>query len=264
MNKLYTILALAVSTVILMAHSANPPNGKTGAPGDSLCIECHAQSNTPIQGLISVEGFPSSITPGEAYVLTVVSRDTSRSAVKGGFQMTILGPLNTKVGKMENPSANAVVSAANNRQYFEHNPAGAFPDSSVIRWTVEWTAPELPGGTEITWYLAGNFANGNNEETGDRIVATKGKGAIVLSGTKDVTLEKPTVYPNPGSDVINVTLPDGTRPDGQGFFYSLTGSNVAQAAIHRGVITTPDLPAGVYVVEIKQGDQSHFVKWSKI
>ena len=95
-------------------------------------------------------------------------------------------------------------------------------------------------------------------------MSTKGKGTIVLSGTKDVTLEKPTLYPNPGSDQINVILPDGTRPDGQGFFYSLTGSNVAQSSIHQGVINTPDLPAGVYVVEIKQGDQSHFVKWSKI
>ena len=264
MNKLYTFLALAASTILFLSNSANPPNGKTGAPGDSLCSECHAQTNTSINGVISVEGFPSSITPGEAYVLTVVSRDTSGNAVMGGFQMTILGPLNTKVGTMAKPSPSSIVSAANNRQYFEHNPAVEFPDSNVIRWSVEWTAPALPGGTEITWYAAGNFVNGNNMESGDKVVSAKGKGTIVLSATHDIALEKPTIYPNPGDDRINIVLPDGTRPDGQGFFYSLTGSHVGQSSIHQGVINTPDLPTGVFVVEIKQGDQSHFVKWSKI
>lgn len=265
MNNRYAFLVLVASSILLLSNASNPPNGKTGAPGDSLCSECHSQSNPPINGQISVEGFPASITPGEAYVLTVVNRNTIGDAVKGGFQMTILGPLNTKVGTMAKPSANSIVSVANNRQYFEHNPSVVYPDSNVIKWTVEWTAPELPAGTQITWYAAGNITNGNNKESGDRVVTANGKGTIVLSGIKDIAIEKPTLYPNPGTDHINIILPDGTRPEGQGFFYSLTGSKVGQSAIQQGIMNTPpDLPSGVYVVEIKQGDQIHFVKWSKI
>ena len=65
MNKIYTFLALAASTFLLVSFSANPPDGKTGAPGDSLCSECHTPSNAQFNGEISVEGFPAVITPGE-------------------------------------------------------------------------------------------------------------------------------------------------------------------------------------------------------
>jgi hypothetical protein len=264
MNRIYAFLTLVASSIILLSNSANPPNGKTGAPGDGLCSQCHAQSNPPINGQISVEGFPAAITPGQAYVLTVVNRNNVGDAVEGGFQMTILGPLNTKVGTMANPSANAVISNANNRQYFEHSPSVVYPDSNVIRWTVEWTAPALPAGTEITWYAAGNITNGNNKESGDRVVTANGKGTIVLSATENLTSEKPTLYPNPGADRINIILHDGTLPDGQGYFYSVTGARVGQAAIQQGMLDTPPLPPGVYILEIRQGDTSHFVRWSKI
>ncbi len=265
MNKIYAFLALAASTFLLVSFSSNPPDGKTGAPGESLCIECHTPSNPPINGEISVEGFPASITPGEDYTLTVVNRNTVGDAVKGGFQLTILGPFNTKAGTMKDPSDNAAVTQTlSGRQYFEHDPAVAYPDSNVIKWTVQWQAPELAGGSEITWYVAGNIANGNFDNTGDRIVTANGKGTIVLSATEDLSVQKPILYPNPGSDLINIIMPDGTTPDGNGIFYSTTGSRVASASITQGTMLTPDLPSGVYFVEIKQGEISHFVRWSKI
>lgn len=266
MNKIYTFLALVAFTFLLVSFSANPPDGKTGAPGESLCIECHTQSNTPINGVISVEGFPDVITPGEDYTLTVVNRDTTDNAVRGGFQMTILGPFNTKAGEMTDPSDNsAVTQTFSGRQYFEHDPSVLYPDSNVIKWTVQWRAPEMAtAGSEITYYVAGNIANGNFQNSGDRIVTATGKGTVVLSATEDLSLQKPTLYPNPGSDRISIVLADGTLPDGLGIFYSLTGTRAGEAEIHQGQMHTPDLASGVYVVEIRQGEKSHFVRWSKI
>jgi len=265
MNKIYAFLALTASTFLLVSFSSNPPDGKTGAPGESLCIECHAPGNPPINGEISVEGFPASITPGEDYTLTVVNRNTIGDAAKGGFQLTILGPFNTRAGLMSDPSDNSTVTQTlSGRQYFEHAPAVAYPDSNVLKWTVQWRAPELAGGSEITWYVAGNIANGNFDSSGDRVIAANGKGTIVLSATEDLSLQKPVLYPNPGSDRINIIMPDGTTPDGDGIFYSTTGSRMASASITQGTILTPDLPPGVYFVEIRQSEVSHFVRWSKI
>jgi hypothetical protein len=265
MKKLYTIVVLFVSTLLLVSFSANPPDGMTGAPGDSLCVECHVQANPPINGQISVEGFPSSITPGESYQLTVVNRNTVGDAVKGGFQMTILGPFNTRAGTMADPSTNSTITnVISGRQYFEHNPAVVYPDSNVVKWTVEWTAPELTAGSEITWYAAGNIANGNFQNTGDRIVSALGKGTIVISANEEIVSQKPSVYPNPGIDQINIVLADGSRPDGKGVFYSLTGSKVAEAGISMGVMNSPELPTGVYLIEIRQGEKTHVVRWSKI
>ncbi len=264
MKRFYTIATLVATTFILVSFSANPPDGKTGAPGDGLCIECHTPTNPPINGMISVEGFPASISPGEQYILTVVNRNTIGNAVKGGFQITILGPNNTKAGDLAQPSANSVVTNANSRQYFEHNPAQVYPDSNVLKWTVEWTAPMMDPGSVITWYAAGNVANGNFDNTGDRIVTANGNGSIILAGIEDFVEVDPVVYPNPGTDHLNIILGDGSRPDGIADFYSVTGNLVSSRVIRQGRIVTPDMPTGVYLIQIRTKDISQVARWAKI
>jgi hypothetical protein len=264
MKRFYTVFILVISTLMLISFSANPPDGKTGAPGDSLCTECHSPSNPPINGTISVEGFPSSITPGESYVLTVVNRNTIGDAVKGGFQMTILGPTNTKAGELKDPSANSVVTNFNSRQYFEHNPAQVYPDSNVLKWTVEWTAPMMDPGTQITWYAAGNIANGNFNNTGDRIVTNNGSGSIILARTDDLVQAQPLVYPNPGTDHLNIVMDDGTPLNGNVEFYSVTGDHVGSFELQDGRINTPEIPAGVYVLQCKTDESLYVVRWTKL
>jgi hypothetical protein len=265
MSRLYGLITILASTILLVAHSANPPDGKTGAPGESLCVECHTQSNDTIDGEISVEGFPDAITPGEDYILTVVNRNTIGDAVKGGFQLTILSPFNTKAGVMTKPSADATVTQTfSGRQYFEHDPATVYPDSNVLKWTVQWTAPALAAGSNITWWVAGVIANGNFENKGDRVVTDHGSGAIMISATEDLIKEKPILYPNPGTGSINIILGDRTLPEGEGIFYSLTGDRVGVSEINMGNMITPNLPPGVYVVEIKQGELSYVTRWTKI
>ncbi len=264
MVKFYTFLGLVASTFLLISFSPNPPDGKTGAPGDGFCQECH-NSGTPMNdGTITVEGFPENITPLDTYQLTVVNRNTIGDAVRGGFQMTILGPFNTKVGKMERPSANSAVANAMGRQYFEHHPAVEYPDSNVLRWTVDWIAPNLAGSSVITWYISGNIANGDFDNTGDRIVNAMGKGTIILSATEDATANQPTLYPNPGNDDIVVTFKDNPSPDGQVVFYNLMGAKVNEAPLRQGRIQCPDLLTGLYIIEIQQEERSFVAKWSKL
>lgn len=266
MQKTYTVFALFFSSFMLVSFSANPPDGKTGAPGETFCSECHTPNNTPNQGELTVEGFPATINPGETYLLTVVNRNTVGDAVRGGFQMTILGQFNTRAGTMAKPSTSSVVSnTLSGRQYFEHNPSVLYPDSNVIKWTVEWTADDVTAGSEITYYAAGNVGNGNFQSTGDRLVSATGKGTVLVSANEEISLYKPSLYPNPGNNQLNVVLADGTTPDGSCIFYTLTGSRVAESEIQQGVINVQqELPTGVYLIEIKQGEQKHFVRWSKI
>lgn len=264
MKRLYTILSLIAATFILISFSSNPPDGKTGAPGDGLCIECHSPSNPPINGEISVEGFPASISPGESYLLTVVNRNTVGDAVKGGFQMTILGPNNTKAGDLAMASASSVITTANGRQYFEHNPAQTYPASNELTWTVEWTAPMMDPGSVITWYAAGNIANGNFDNSGDRIVVANGSGSIILAGIDDLTKADPVVYPNPGTDQLNVVLADGSRPNGTAHFYAVSGSRMNSSIVQNGLTSTSDMPAGVYVVQIVTDEATYSMRWTKI
>lgn len=263
MVKFYTFFGLVASTFLLISFSPNPPDGKTGAPGDSFCQECHNSTNPPNDGTITVEGFPENITPLDTYQLTVVNRNTIGDAVRGGFQMTILGPFNTKAGKMERPSANSAIANAMGRQYFEHHPAVEYPDSNVLRWTVNWIAPELTGSGVITWYISGNIANGDFKETGDRIVNATGKGTIILSAAEDISSQQPLLYPNPGNDDIFVSFKDNVSPDGLVVFYDLTGTQAGEAPLKQGRIHCPDLLSGLYILEIHQGVNSSVTKWSK-
>ena len=177
--------------------------------------------------------------------------------------MTILSPTNTKAGDMTNPSANSVVTTFSGRQYFEHNPAQNYPDSNVIKWTVEWTAPMMDPGTEITWYAAGNIANGNFNITGDRIVTNSGSGSVILADVEDIQSANATVYPNPGSDLINLMLSDGSSPNGEVEFYTIMGTQAGTGILQAGRIDTQDLPSGVYVILIKTDEKVYSVRWVK-
>ena len=263
MHKLYTFTLIIFSAFLLFSFSTNPPDGNTGAPGENLCIQCHIQTNPSQEGSITIEGFPDVITPNETYLLTAVNRLTSGSAVRAGFQVTILGPTNTKAGELKNPSSSSIVSVQAGRQYWDHNPAVLYPDSNVVRWTVQWTAPELPSGSLITWYAAGNIANGNFQNTGDRIVAATGSGSIVLSSTNDIPKDHLIVFPNPGSEQINIMSPEKTSVSGEVYFYNLLGELISEATLNNGMVSVPRIPAGIYLLEIRYDGQSRFARWSK-
>ena len=264
MVKFYTFLGLVASTILLVSFSPNPPDGKTGAPGDGFCQECHNSPNPPVNGTITVEGFPENITPRETYHLTVINRDTIGNAVRGGFQMTILGQFNTKSGNMTNPSANSAVANFSGRQYFEHHPAVEYPDSNVVRWSVDWTAPDVSVSSQITYYISGNIANGDFQNTGDRIVNGMGKGTIIISAIADLSDQQPMLFPNPGNEDIYVVFKDDVSPDGHAHFYNLMGAKVDEAPMKQGRIHCPDLLSGLYLIEIQQDDRAFVTKWSKL
>lgn len=264
MHKLYTFTVIIFSAFILFSFSTNPPDANTGAPGEDLCVQCHIQTNPSQDGTITIDGFPDVITPNETYLLTAENRLTSGTAVRAGFQVTILDQTNTKAGELKNPSSSSAISVQAGRQYWDHNPAVIYPDSNVVRWTVQWTAPELPSGSLITWYAAGNIANGNFQNTGDRIVAANGSGSIVLSSTSDITRNLFVIFPNPGTNQINILSPDKTSVSGEVYFYNLMGEMTGEATMHSGTVSVPMLPAGIYLVEIRNDGASQFVRWLKL
>ncbi|MEO6133336.1 MAG: choice-of-anchor V domain-containing protein [Saprospiraceae bacterium] len=264
MRKLYMLFAIIGITFLLVSSSANPPDRHTGAPGELFCSNCHSLSGSSITGTISVEGFPAIITPEETYTLTVVNRNTNGGAVKGGFQITILGPLNTIAGEMSSPSANSALSMLSGRQYFEHHPAVNYPDSGVVRWSVLWKAPVIADGSLITWYANGIIANGNSKSTGDKTASNKGSGTVVLTGTENIANQNPSIYPNPGSGVIHVEFPGQIRFSGLVTFYDITGRKTGETGLKDGIFNAPDFPVGLYLLVIKNSTQSFVARWSKI
>lgn len=260
-NAILTIMSLLF---FLVSFSTDPPNGKTGAPGESSCFTCHTPQSQTIKGSVTIEGFPATITPDETYQLTVINRDSIGDAVRGGFQMTILGPFNTRAGEMSSPSASSAIQIFSNRQYFEHHPAVTYPDSNEIRWSVLWKASNLPASGLITCYVAGNICNGNFQSSGDKTILTRASGTVMVSSNTEITSIKPILYPNPGSSEIFVDFKNQEKPDGTIYFYSNTGTEVGRTTMDQGKIEVPPMPSGMYWMKLQAGSETYLEKWIKI
>ena len=245
MSRFNLIFLLLVSMTVLVSYDDNPPNGKTGAPGDGLCTDCHSLDGGTQDGSIVVTGFPTVIEPSTAYLLTITNSNPNGVAGIGGFQATILNSNNLKAGNMTAPDMNSVVTPSGGRQYWEHNPALVYPGNNMVSWTVTWTSPAGPPNTTITCYAAGNVADDNGDNDGDLVITSQTSGS--LSGGGDPLEVEIVIF----SDVLcnggntgsaTATATGGTIP------YSYLWSNGGNTE------TINNLAVGTYTVTVTDND----------
>lgn len=182
---LLRITILATVVIVILGNFNNPPNGHTGAPGDSLCTACHSLGGGSQNGNVVVNGFPANIVANQTYSLSVTVANPNGLATFAGFQMVILDAGNNNAGTMSNAGPNSTITISGGRSYHEHNPAQMFDASNMETWTVDWTAPV--GSGLLTYYAAGNVANGNGNDNGDLIVTTNGSGNLTTPLLVEIT-----------------------------------------------------------------------------
>ncbi len=156
------------------AFSSGPPAGYTHAPGELDCSDCH--TTPPSSAGTLTLGLPSKYTPGQTYDITVTHATTDLTRVRWGFEMTVLDSADQKAGAFS--PANDLTQVVNgvgpfpSREYIEHTSKGTFSgQQNGASWTVKWTAPAQDVGP-VTFYLAGNQANGDGNSSGDNIFFT--------------------------------------------------------------------------------------------
>ena len=156
------------------AYSAGPPAGYTHAPGELDCSDCHT---TPAvsSGTLAL-GIPDKYTPGQTYDITVTHASADPTRVRWGFEMTALDSADEKAGAFA--PADDLTRVVNGegpfpaREYVEHTSKGTFAgQQNGASWTFKWTAPTEDVGP-VTFYLAGNQANGDGNNSGDNIYFT--------------------------------------------------------------------------------------------
>lgn len=202
--KLFLISGTILLSLMFYSYSDNPPNGKTGAPGEGSCTDCHSANGGGYNGNLMITGIPVLIEAGETYTVTVTTAYTNGSPVKSGFQMVCLNSSNNNSGTFSNPSVNTTLTTSGGRTYFEHNPARNFNGAGSLSWTVDWTAPNGPDGMVITFYANSMIANGNNGTGGDDMVSA------TVSGTLDVAVDPLVVTVASKTDVSCFGGSDGT------------------------------------------------------
>ncbi|WP_341902491.1 choice-of-anchor V domain-containing protein [Fluviicola taffensis] len=150
-----------------LLNQAGSPGGKTGAPGDATCTQCHSGSVQSGSGfnLVTLTSGGSPVTeylPSTTYQVTVTM---STNNVKNGFEIVPLNPNNTMAGTLAITDAThtkTITSLGKTR--VTHKLAG----TSLTSWSFNWTSPATNVGT-VTFYLATNETNSNAGSTGDVI-----------------------------------------------------------------------------------------------
>jgi glucose/arabinose dehydrogenase len=189
--KLLVLLLFAAGTAALLltenaanpharAYSAGPPAGFTRAPGELDCADCHT---TPAQstGSLSLK-VPQTYTPGRTYDITVTHATADPTRVRWGFELTALDGADEKAGSFAPADDLTRVIGGEGpfpaREYVEHTSKGTFPgQQDGASWTFKWSAPAEDVGP-VTFYVAGNQANGDGNSSGDNIYFTFASSAF--------------------------------------------------------------------------------------
>ena len=172
---------LSAIPLLMLGHADGPDPRHTGAPGDATCAKatCHVGTDNPTEGRGVEISFPGGLTylPGVKQTLTV--RVTEGANIYG-FQATArlssnlsggqAGDFTETDGRVQVICESGQVKSSSRPclqeapiQFASHTLA-----SENNSWTFEWTPPATNVG-EIRFYVAGNAANGNGQNTGDRI-----------------------------------------------------------------------------------------------
>ncbi len=149
-------------------HAAGAIAGRTGAPGEFNCTQCHndaaAISNSSVISL-NFSGANEKYIPGSTYTLTVDL--PAATSPKNGFEIVALrNSDNANIGAFTITDAinTQLKNGGLSRSYVTHTTTG----NSVTTWSFDWVAPTNPEG-DITFYLAVNQSNNNGITSGDEI-----------------------------------------------------------------------------------------------
>jgi hypothetical protein len=224
---------LVLYPAIAVSFPTGAPASRTGAPGDigtcnaSRCHNTFALNSSTGSVTITTDDH---YVPGQPMVLTVtVARD---EAVRFGFEITAKDASNQHVGTFTLIDPNTEF-AENDPNYVTHD--NAVDGTASHAWTVGWTPPG-DATTPVTFYAAGNTANGNDLPSGDHIYTTSRTVtpapaatdyAAVLTSSQQVPANT-----SRATGTVTATL-TGDQLTVSGSFSGLTG-NVLAGHIHNG------------------------------
>ena len=239
--RLLQISGLLLSVLVWLANSANPTNGRTGAPFDGHCNSCHDGNNpNGYNGTVEITGMPAVVQPGTVYPLTITLTATAGTPVKGGFQLVSVDDSNVNAGTLAAVNTQCGVESSNGRRYVEHRGAKNF-SGGAVSWTFNWTSPAVASGGHINFWYIGNFTNGTGGDSGDRPLAFS--STYDFSGPSEPVTATITSFSNPtcngaNNGSITVTAEGGLSP------YTYAWNNGQTGA------TANNLAAGTYTVTV--------------
>jgi len=264
LGSLLSGLLLLVLTGAIVSSQGAPP-GFTGAPGARTCAVsgCHASFGLNEEGgSLGISG-PASWEPGTPVDLQLTIERAG--AARFGFSITVQDANEQMVGAWELIPGQDTNYAdfGGTISHVTHAPAVNVNDTHT--WRLRWIPPSEDVGP-ITFYAAGNAANGAQGSSGDFIYTT----SLMLPPASSVRSETwqvlpfavDAVYPLPAGDRFSVELEADRAAPVSVFVYDATGrvrlakEHVAHAGTNSWTMDTSRLSAGTYLWRVVMAGHS--------
>ena len=220
------VLVLIFQQTFLMSHSVSPPSGYSGASGSSSTCAvsgCHTPGTgvARITYTIKFHGnghVVNSYFPGNLYDITVTVGGHGSGTLyspKYGFEMKAQDAGGTGRG-IYTLGANTTTASMSAGEIGHSNA-----NTTDSTWSFQWQAPPVNYGT-ITFYVAGNYADGDLTSAGDAIVTTSFTltAAPAVAPVAKLTLSSDTVCKN-----VPITFTNNTATTPAIKLYSLYYGN---------------------------------------
>ena len=235
-SKFFRIGSLLFCVLIWLANSGNPPNGRTGAPFDGNCNDCHGGGS--YNGIVTISGLPAMLDANTTYPMTITLTATSGSPDEGGFQVVAVDGSNQNAGDLTPVNGETGTNFSGGREYIEHRGGKNFAGNTVS-WNFNYTSPAAAAGNAVTFYFIGNFTNGNNSTSGD--IPFNSQQTFTMSAPPPLTVNitSTNVSCFGLSDGSATANPSGGAPP---YSYSWSSGQTTQ--------TINNLTAGTYTVTV--------------
>lgn len=259
-TRVFATVAAACAVLFAIPALTHAPahSYSTGAPPafsgpEQYCNACHGGPGNEVNGgpgSVTIDA-PDTFMPGETITVTVTVDNTAGGPLQG-FEFSARDAALEHVGTLE-VDGTTVQYAQGDPVWVTHTAES----NTQTSWTFEWVAPADPPD-EVTFYAAGNAANGNGfPDEGDEIYADEHViGVSTVSnepGAGPLSFRLDAPFPNPirATATARYAL---ERPaevtarllDGRGRIVRVVEQGPRGAGTHTLRFETADLPAGAY------------------
>ena len=271
--SLYAFTMILVTAVYLFSSlpatskKSSPPAGNCGDPLTNVtCAKsgCHSGTASVNDGKFSItlNGQPLSgfsYVPGTTYSMNLVLDNGGTSPIYG-FQLCALSGVVSAGTLAVTNTANTKINTLSGITYIGHNAANANNN-----WTFNWTAPAAGVGN-VTFYYSGVSGNGNNSDSGDMIYKSSATISELVSSISEWNgVQQIRLFPNPVQHRLQVSW-EQSEAEAISLVLLSADGRVCREQKAEGTEASFDvenLPAGLYFVQITNGNQSRMEKFVK-
>lgn len=246
-------------------NASGAPAGRTGAPGEQNCTECHSgttQNGNAITTLTLVDGHGNTVTsylPDSTYTVNFF---INNPAVKKGFELVALNVSNNaNAGNMTAMTGTTVLTASG-KKYVTHKSTS---NTTTSGWNFKWTAPATNVG-DVKFYSASNVTNNNGTDSGDQIYLSQ--HTVSHNATATVKEQEQSMnlsaFFAANTNTLNISF--DSRVAGKGFVNVVDLSGKSVYSNHFGdvkigsnsekVLLPSEIGNGIYIVHLFVNNQS--------